>query len=54
MSTSCVAENRNKYGLKDGHIKVLKSDNIEGFGTMESVMKKTDDLYLFTNKNCRS
>ena len=46
MSTSCVAENRNKYGLKDGHIKVLKSDRIEGFGTMESVMKKTDDLYF--------
>lgn len=46
MSISCVAEDRNKYGLKDGHIKVLKSDNIEGFGTMESVMKKTDDLYF--------
>lgn len=46
MSTSCVAEGRSKYGLKDGHIKVLKSDNIEVFGTMDSVMKKTDNLYF--------
>ena len=46
MSTSCVAEDRSKYGLTDGHLRVLKSDNIEGFGTMESVMKKTDNLYF--------
>ena len=46
MSTSCVAEDRNKYGLTDGHIRVLKSDNIEEFGTIESVMKKTDNLYF--------
>lgn len=46
MSTSCAAEDRSKYRLTDGHLRVLKSDNIEGFGTMESVMKKTDDLYF--------
>lgn len=45
MSTSCVAEDRNKYGLKDGHIKVRKSDNIEEFGTMENVIKKYE-LYF--------
>ena len=42
--TTCTAVEKGKYAMKDGHIKVLKSDKLVGYETMESVIQKSDDL----------